>query len=413
MKHIILIFLISNTLCVLSGQKSDILISKLEDKLFHPDERQILFSKYIKSYDEECGYVRYDTSIQIRAIQPNPDTISVILHQLMMNNDTADFNPILALYHRQIEYFKVEWGPLYLANFYACDIVDQQYRILCEFENVLSSLKLKDKNGKEIASHFKNDAILPSKFYYNHTETDELKKLSTHFSTYFKILREKAWFGTRATFTPYEPYFNIMKIYILDDFYSFQYEPNNTTNQYKYFSNYIHSYVKNLIINRYYNDTIGSNVISNFDMWLSNDRGFIHDLIQRGHIKDESIKYQYLSNFYQDPDFVKRCFGGSLERCQSDYMYQLNNSEIWRGPAKKMLKDDAKSNSARKINSINLLRHFPDDDVVSFLISLDDAHQLNEEASDVLKQSLLELAKNKATSRASKKMKEKELDNIK
>ena len=142
MKYIVLVLILVSFSINGIAQKSDNLISKLEEKLFHSDERRILFSEYLKAYDEACGYVKYDTSIQIRAIQPNPDTVSAILYQLMMKNDTADFQPILALYHRQIEYFKVEWGPLYLANFYACDIVDQQYRILSEFENTLTSLKL-------------------------------------------------------------------------------------------------------------------------------------------------------------------------------------------------------------------------------------------------------------------------------
>jgi hypothetical protein len=402
MKYIVLVLILDSFNINGEAQKSDKLISMLEEKLFHSSEQLVLFAEYIKAYDEACGYIKYDTSLQIRATQPNPDTVSSILYQLMMKNDTSDFQPILALYQRQIEYFKVEWGPIYLANFYACEIVDQQYRILCEFENVLTSLSLKKYTNSELASKYKEDKLLSEHFYYNFELREELKSKYSHFSDYFKKLRDKAWFGSRASFSQYEPYFNGIKTFILDDFYSFHYQPNNTTNQYKYFSNYIHSTVKNLIINRYYNDTVGNNVISNFEMWLSNDRGFIHDLIERGHIKDESLKYQYLSNFYEDLDFVKRCFGGSLERCQSDWIYRLNQSEIWRSPAKKMLKDDAKSNSTRKLNSINLLQHFPEDDVVSFLVSLDDDHQLNEQAKEVLYQTLKELAKNKEISRESK-----------
>ena len=234
MKYMFLTFLVSNTLCNLTAQKSDNLISKLKEKLFHTDERPILFSEYIKAYDEACGYIKYDTSIQLRAIQPNPDTVSAILYQLMMKNDTSDFQPILALYHRQIEYFMVEWGPLYLANFYACDIVDQQYRILCEFENVLTSLKLKGKSAKELKSIFKDISILTSKFHLNDTSHEDLKKLSDHFSSYFRILRNKAWFGSRATFTAFEPYYDTMKPFIMVDFFNFKFDQNNKSKEYNY-----------------------------------------------------------------------------------------------------------------------------------------------------------------------------------
>lgn len=409
MKYIILIVMVFSFDINLTAQKSDNLISKLEEKLFHHDERLILFSEYLKAYDEACGYVKYDTSIQIRAIQPNPDTVSGLLYQLMMKNDTSDFQPILALYHRQIEFFKVEWGPLYLANFYACYIVDQQYRILCEFENVLTSLELKGNTGIELALKYKNDIYLKRKMSVNIDLREELKHEFFHYSDYFKTLRDKAWLGSRAVFTPFEPYFDQMKKYILDDFYAFKFESENETDEYEYNYRYIHHNVTKLIVNRYFNDSVGKSILNNLEMWLINDYGFIRDLIEKGHLSDEKVIIKFLRKAHENPELSKNC----PERCQNEWMYRLNQSQIWRGPAKKMLKDDAKSNSTRKLNSIKLLQHFPDDDVVSFLVNYNDANQLNKETSEVLHQTLKELAKNKMTSSESKKMIEKELDNIK
>lgn len=409
MKYIVLVLILVSFSINGIAQKSDNLISKLEEKLFHSDERRILFSEYLKAYDEACGYVKYDTSIQIRAIQPNPDTVSAILYQLMMKNDTSDFQPILALYHRHIEYFKVEWGSIYLANFYACDIVDRQYRILCEFENVLMSLKLKGNTGRDLALKYKNDIFLKREFVMYIPKREELKSKFSHFSDYFKTLRDKGWLGSRAVFTPFEPYFDQMKSYILEDFYAFKFESENETDEYEYNYRYIHHNVTELIVNKYFNDSVRKSILNNLEMWLTNEYGFIRDLIEKGHLSDEKVIIKFLRKAHENPELSKNC----PERCQYEWMYRLNQSQIWRGPAKKMLKDDAKSNSVRKLNSINLLQHFPDDDVVSFLVSLNDANQLNKETSEVLNQTLKELANNKEISKESKKMIEKELDNIK
>lgn len=126
-------------------------LEELRKALFPPDEPKIS-GKYHPDYIEEessRGYKRWanlDTTIMVRAIQPDKDRVCNLLQKIAMTKNYAYFQPLMEMYERQQAYFEKEWIYLRFWRLTGCKAIDDPVIIMNGFEHALFTLELAHKN---------------------------------------------------------------------------------------------------------------------------------------------------------------------------------------------------------------------------------------------------------------------------
>lgn len=194
--------ILSALLMILSLETGIGQIDSLAEELF--TKNSTLVPLYLKS----CSNNKIDSSVVIRAKQPNSKLVLKYLERILLQNNANNFELLKNTYAKHIKIFEKELGKAYLENHIACDFIKEQYNILSGFETVLWSLDIKKKNlnAHEIFLLYSENLKRYKRLI------DELKNrpsIISEFTVYSEIYKElntPGWFRGSVPFTTWDPY---------------------------------------------------------------------------------------------------------------------------------------------------------------------------------------------------------------
>lgn len=188
------------------------IINELRAELFPQETRQVFLYEVIKNDREKsnkrCFNEWVDSTLTIRNIQPNKNTIQPILKSIAMSKDTNMFTEVINIYNQHMENYKIEWQRIEMKNAYPCDKITDQFDILKSFEMCLMSLYLQKNNftSKQIFDFAYNLHLLNRSFLHDINNRSNYYAKYLIFNENYRLLLRKGWFRGHSGFTYLEPY---------------------------------------------------------------------------------------------------------------------------------------------------------------------------------------------------------------
>lgn len=287
---------------VLNSQtdSTQIFYDELKKELFPISDKKIYLYEYLGN---KCTGNYIDSTILIRAQQPDPPKVVYLLKRIMYSKDQIYFEPLLDLYLKHIENYKTEYWKLYgvpkysLNNTYPCDPISNQFVIISAFEETLKSLFLAYKKftPKEIFNFYIREKLIHVEAVF-HQKPEFFNNLICFCDRYFELTvpyhSPKLYFNffpddpRKNSIDPFDnymyPYYNELKPffveYLLDLDCRVKYKPgisSDSCNVLRYVFKYLMP-IKDHRIYKYF--------IENYEVFLGNNF--------------ESIIYEYAGEHY-------------------------------------------------------------------------------------------------------------------
>lgn len=196
-------------------QNGDVLIDRLKQNLFSIDNTTVLLYKHIGEVDQ---HYEVDSTFYIRSKQPNPDSVLLLLEQIMFTKEPNYIPDLQRIYDRHIDLFWEEWSQVFLKNYYSPKAVQDQYTILVGFETTLKSLAFakEGKTHNEIFQYFKSQIIFYDSLSDNISDRCEIMKSYFDYSPKFRKLNPCALYFGSIRFNYIDPFLKELEPYFLD-----------------------------------------------------------------------------------------------------------------------------------------------------------------------------------------------------
>ena len=204
MKNILYLVIIF-TLNISEGiaQESNNLIEELKKELFGSNDNNLFLYQYLK-----CENTKVDSTIMIRAQQPDPEKVMSLLKEIMYTKNASNFESLKTVYLKHINNFSKEWSKAYLENFYACEQIQAQFNILKGFEIALKSLGFTKANlsTKQIFDFYVEETLLNQRLILDVANRNKLIQQYKVYADEFRRINAKAWLGGAVPFHYLDPF---------------------------------------------------------------------------------------------------------------------------------------------------------------------------------------------------------------
>ena len=196
-----------------SQEKIGNLLSNLNEELFSTDKDSIKLVEYLI----DCKKHKIDSSKFIRVHQPNVKVVLDILEQLMHTKDISILDTINDLYNKHLINFESEWEKVNFDNYYSCDAIRNQVKILKGFETTLKGLYISNMSDSlKFDLYYKEKTLNDNIVIKN---PDRMKYIDQYlmFSQKTKwILATTGWLKEGAPFTFIDPYLKDLEPFIVN-----------------------------------------------------------------------------------------------------------------------------------------------------------------------------------------------------
>lgn len=171
----------------------------------------------------DCKNHKIDHSIYVRSKQPDKDRVLEILKKIAYSKNTLFQKELEEIYFNHLNFYEKEWMQVNRDNFYSCEIIRNQTRILNGFENTLKSLSIANLAHNEKFDLYYNEKLLDVQLIRNGGVKNEIIDKYKVFNAKYKEIFRDAWLQGGANFTFIDPFVKDIEKYLIGKILELQY----------------------------------------------------------------------------------------------------------------------------------------------------------------------------------------------
>lgn len=196
----------------LVAQNSEIkLLEELKHELFSSNKDSIKLSEYLNT----CKSHQVDSNIFIRLQQPSKTQIFSILEKILHRKDTLMSIELAEIYNIHLDFFEKEWKKVNRENFYSCELIRNQVKILQGFEEVFKGISISNLSDSLKFEFYYSEQLLNIELIMNPNGKNNIINKYFVTSKRYKEILSDAWLQEGPSFMFLDPYLNGIQRYLI------------------------------------------------------------------------------------------------------------------------------------------------------------------------------------------------------